>query len=465
MKLYNTLTRGKQEFVPIKEGEVKIYACGPTVYDYIHVGNARMACVFDVLRRYLEYRGYRVTFALNYTDVDDKIINRAKNEGVEFDVISRRFIDEYVTDTNGLGILPATVNPRVSENMDGIIEIISILVQKGYAYVTDGDVWFETGSFAEYGKLSGMPLEELEAGARIEIDEQKKNPTDFALWKAAKPGEPYWDSPWGKGRPGWHIECSAMARRYLGDTIDIHCGGQDLIFPHHENEIAQSECANGVKFANYWVHNGHVNIENKKMAKSKGNFFTVREAAQEFGYEPLRFMLISSHYRSPMNYSAEIINQSRSAMERMRVFKDKLNFAIKTAGSVPNSNTRLLEITDECRNQFIAAMEDDCNTADAIAAIFSLIKDVNIILDGGSLPEKSLLEATKSVFDELCGVLGIMPQEEEQDIADEVEELVKKRTQARQDKDYSLADSLRDQINALGYIIEETKQGTRVVKR
>ena len=424
-----------------------------------------MACVFDVLRRYLEYRGYRVTFALNYTDVDDKIINRAKNEGVEFDVISRRFIDEYVTDTNGLGILPATVNPRVSENMDGIIEIISILVQKGYAYVTDGDVWFETGSFAEYGKLSGMPLEELEAGARIEIDEQKKNPTDFALWKAAKPGEPYWDSPWGKGRPGWHIECSAMARRYLGDTIDIHCGGQDLIFPHHENEIAQSECANGVKFANYWVHNGHVNIENKKMAKSKGNFFTVREAAQEFGYEPLRFMLISSHYRSPMNYSAEIINQSRSAMERMRVFKDKLNFAIKTAGSVPNSNTRLLEITDECRNQFIAAMEDDCNTADAIAAIFSLIKDVNIILDGGSLPEKSLLEATKSVFDELCGVLGIMPQEEEQDIADEVEELVKKRTQARQDKDYSLADSLRDQINALGYIIEETKQGTRVVKR
>ena len=329
MKIYNTLTRQKEEFVPLEPGVAKIYCCGPTVYDRIHIGNARPLCVFDVLRRYLEWRGYEVRYVQNFTDVDDKIIRRANEEGVSSGEIAERYIAEYWIDAKGLGAREATVHPRATENMGEIIAIISGLVEKGYAYAAaNGDVYFRTGRYTEYGKLSHQPLDDLEAGARIDVSELKEDPMDFALWKAAKPGEPSWPSPWSDGRPGWHIECSAMARRYLGDTIDIHCGGQDLIFPHHENEIAQSECCNGVPFARYWMHNGHINVNNKKMSKSLGNFFTVRDVAEKYGYEPIRFFLISSSYRSPINYSPEAVEQGITALDRLYNCRDSLRFAL-----------------------------------------------------------------------------------------------------------------------------------------
>ncbi|MGN0520445.1 MAG: cysteine--tRNA ligase, partial [Candidatus Fimenecus sp.] len=380
MRIYNTLTRKKEELETITPGEVKIYACGPTVYNFIHIGNARPLCVFDTFRRYLEYRGYKVNFVQNFTDIDDKIIKRANEEGTDYKTVSEKYIEEFWTDVKGMNIREATVHPKATENIDEIISIISTLVEKGYAYpVENGDVYFSPKKFKEYGKLSHQPLEDLEAGARINIGERKKEPMDFALWKGAKPGEPAWDSPWGKGRPGWHIECSAMVRRYLGDTIDIHCGGQDLIFPHHENEIAQSECCNGVPFAKYWMHNGYINVDNVKMSKSLGNFFTVRDVAEKYGYEPIRYLMISSQYRSPINYSVDIIEQCKASLVRLYTCRDSLDFALQNAGDiVPENAEEIKKQLDSRREQFCKAMDDDLNTADGIAAVFELVRDINV---------------------------------------------------------------------------------------
>ena len=371
MRIFNTLTREKDEFKPITEGEVKIYACGPTVYNYIHIGNARPLCVFDVLRRYFEWRGYKVSFVQNFTDIDDKLIKRANEESSTVPEIAERYIKEFWTDADGLNVKHATVNPRATENIEQIQSIISALVEKGYAYQSGGDVYYRAKKFSGYGKLSHQPLEDLEAGARIDVTEIKEDPMDFCLWKGAKPGEPYWESPWGKGRPGWHIECSAMACRYLGKTIDIHCGGLDLIFPHHENEIAQSEAANGCEFAHYWMHNGFINVDNHKMSKSLGNFFTVRDVAEKYGYEPIRYMMVSCQYRSPINYSYEVIEQAKNSLERLYTCRDNIDFALKNAkdgGEAP-------EFIEKRKQEFIAAMDDDLNTADALAAIFMLVRD------------------------------------------------------------------------------------------
>ena len=459
MKIFNTLTRTKEELKTIEEGKVKIYACGPTVYNYIHIGNARPLCVFDILRRYLEYRGYEVTFVQNFTDIDDKIIRRANEEGVSYKEISEKYIEEFWTDAKGLNVREATVHPKATENIDEIINIISTLIEKGYAYEADGDVYFSPKKFSGYGKLSHQPLEDLEAGARIMVGEVKKEPMDFALWKAAKPGEPYWESPWGHGRPGWHIECSAMNRRYLGKTIDIHCGGQDLIFPHHENEIAQSECCNDAPFANYWMHNGYITVDNVKMSKSLNNFFTVRDVANAYGYEPIRYLLISSQYRSPINYSTDIIEQCKSSLTRLYTCRDNLDFAIKNAadGELGDDVKAML---DKRQAQFIEAMEDDLNTADAIASVFELVKDINtkIIAEKAN---KAECEAAAKLFDELCGVLGIVYNRKTENLDDEIEALIEQRTQARKDKNWALADKIRDDLKAQGIILEDTAQGVK----
>ena len=445
MKIFNTMTAKKEEFVPMDKNEVKIYACGPTVYNYIHIGNARPLCVFDVLRRYLEYRGYNVKFVQNFTDIDDKIIKRANEEGTTYDVISKKYIEEFWTDANGLNFKKATVHPKATENIDEIIKLISTLVEKGYAYQAENDVYFRTLKFKEYGKLSHQPIEDLESGARIAIGEIKEDPLDFALWKGAKPGEPYWDSPWGKGRPGWHIECSAMNRKYLGNTIDIHCGGKDLVFPHHENEIAQSECANGCTFANYWMHNGYINVDNVKMSKSLGNFKTVREIANVYGYEVIRYFLISSHYRSPINYSLDIIEQCKSALERLYTCRDSLDFAIKNAAEETKENdAELIAELDKRREQFITAMDDDLNTADGLAAIFELTKDINTkILDHDV--SKAVCEHAAKLYDELCNVLGILYNRNENTLDSDIEALVEKRQEARKNKDWATADKIRDE--------------------
>lgn len=465
MKIYNTMTRKKEKFTPIKEGEVGIYICGPTVYNLIHIGNARPMCVFDALRRYFMYRGYKVKYVQNFTDVDDKIIKRANEEDVTPMEISEKYIKEFKTDEKGLNILPADLTPKVTENIESIIGIIADLVEKGFAYEVDGDVYFSAEKFPEYGKLSKMELEELQEGARISVNDNKRAAADFALWKAAKPDEPSWESPWGNGRPGWHIECSAMSRKFLGDTIDIHGGGQDLIFPHHENEIAQSECATNQPLANYWMHNGHINVDNRKMSKSKGNFFTVRDVAEKYGYEPIRFLMLQSAYRSPINYSIDVIESCVSALERLYNCLDSMNRALETApeGEITPEFKQLLSSR---REQFIAAMDDDLNTADAVATIFELVRDINTILFKSDDANKSQIQSALDLFLELNDVLGFLYNKADADeIPENIHELAQKRQQARENKDYATADAIRDEITALGYIIEETKQGVKISKR
>lgn len=462
MKIYNTLTRRKEELKPIKEGEVKIYACGPTVYNYIHIGNARPLCVFDTLRRYLEYRGYKVNFVQNFTDIDDKIIKKALEENSDYKTVSEKYIEEFWKDVKGMNFREATVHPKATENIDEIISIISTLIEKGYAYPVDnGDVYFSPKKFKEYGKLSHQPLEDLEAGARINIGELKKEPMDFALWKGAKPGEPYWESPWGNGRPGWHIECSAMVRRYLGETIDIHCGGQDLIFPHHENEIAQSECCNGVPFANYWMHNGYINVDNVKMSKSLGNFFTVRDVAEKYGYEPIRYLMISSQYRSPINYSVDIIEQCKASLQRLYTCRDNLDFAVANgADTTPDNADEIKNMLSSRREQFITAMDDDLNTADAISAVFELVRDINTNVIGENA-SKSLAEFAANLFDELTGVLGLVYNRKTESLDGEIEALIEARQTARKEKNWAEADRIRDELKAQGIILEDTPQGVK----
>lgn len=459
MKVFNTMTRSKEEFVPVDENEVKIYACGPTVYNFIHIGNARPLCVFDVLRRYMEYRGYNVKFVQNFTDIDDKIINRANEEGTTFEKISEKYIEEFWTDAHGLNFKDATVHPKATENIDEIIEIIKSLEEKGFAYAVNGDVYFRTLKFKEYGKLSHQPIEDLESGARIAVGDIKEDPLDFALWKGAKEGEPYWESPWGKGRPGWHIECSAMNRKYLGNTIDIHCGGQDLIFPHHENEIAQSECANGCTFSKYWMHNGYINVDNVKMSKSLGNFKTVREIANVYGYEVIRYFLISSHYRSPINYNLEIIEQCKSALERLYTCRDSLDFAIKNAKvETAENDAEMIAELDKRREQFITSMDDDLNTADGLSAIFDLTKDINTkILDKDV--SKAVSQHAADLYDELCSVLGILYNRKGNDLDSEIEALIEQRQEARKNKDWATADRIRDELKERGIILKDTPQG------
>ena len=462
MKIYNTLTRRKETLKTITEGEVKIYACGPTVYNFIHIGNARPLCVFDTMRRYMEYRGLKVNFVQNFTDIDDKIIRRANEEGTDYKTVSEKYIEEFWKDTKGMNIREATVHPKATENIDEIISIIETLVENGFAYpVENGDVYFSPKKFNEYGKLSHQPLEDLEAGARINIGELKKEPMDFALWKGAKEGEPYWESPWGKGRPGWHIECSAMVRRYLGETIDIHCGGQDLIFPHHENEIAQSECCNGVPFANYWMHNGYINVDNVKMSKSLGNFFTVREVAEKYGYEPIRYLMISSQYRSPINYSIDIIEQCKASLVRLYNCRDSLDFAAANAVDALPENAQEIEDTlNSRREQFIKAMDDDLNTADAISSVFELVRDINtsVITDK---PSAELVRFATELFDELTGVLGLVYNRKTESLDSEIEALIEARQEARKNKNWAQADRIRDELKAQGIVLEDTPQGVK----
>lgn len=463
MKIYNTLTRRKEEFVPLTVGEVKIYACGPTVYNYIHIGNARPICVFDVLRRYFEYRGMKVIFVQNFTDIDDKIINKANDEGTDYLTVSERYIEEYKTDAKGLNVRPATIHPLATQNIDEIISIISDLVEKGYAYSAEnGDVYFRTKKDAGYGKLSHQPLEDLQAGARIATGEIKEDAMDFALWKGAKSGEPSWLSPWGEGRPGWHIECSAMARRYLGKTIDIHCGGQDLIFPHHENEIAQSECCNNVPFANYWMHNGYINVDNRKMSKSLDNFFTVRDVAERYGYEPIRYLMVASHYRTPVNYSTEVIEQCQAALERLYNCRDNLEFLMEHAPSGEKRGEHdIRRRLSEYEDHFIEAMEDDLNTADAISALFDLARDINSSLNVSTAPSKELCRFALNLFQELADVLGLLYVKKESALDEEIEKLIAERTEARKNKDWTTADKIRDELKARHVVLEDTPQGIK----
>lgn len=463
MKLFNTMTMKKEEFVPIEDGKVRIYACGPTVYNYIHVGNARPIVMFDVLRRYMEYRGYEVTFVQNFTDVDDKIIKRANEEGVSPSEVAEKYIAEYYTDCRALGVREATIHPRATENIDQIIHMVEKLIAEGYAYEVKGDVYYRTAKFAGYGSLSHQPLDELQAGARIDVTEIKENPMDFALWKAAKPGEPFWESPWGKGRPGWHIECSAMSNRYLGKTIDIHCGGQDLIFPHHENELAQSEAANGCKFVNYWMHNGFISVDNRKMSKSLGNFFTVREAAEAYGYEAIRMFMLMSHYRSPLNYSGDILMQAKSALERLSTSKANLEFFEKHGkdGDMTETEKRFVESLSNYRDRFCEVMDDDLNTADAVSVIFELVREINSAVSPSTDPTKALAYACNEIFSELSEVIGIPFAEADEAVDADIEAMIESRQAARRARNFAEADRIRDELKAMGILLEDTPQGVK----
>ena len=462
MKIFNTMTRSKEEFKPLEEGKVKMYVCGPTVYNYIHVGNARPFIIFDTLRRYLEYRGYDVTFVQNFTDVDDKIIKRGHEEGIAPEEIAQKYIKEYFVDADGLGIKRASVHPQVTENIEQIIEFVKELEDKGYAYAVNGDVYFDTQKFEGYGKLSGIKQEELEAGSRIEINDQKKHPMDFVLWKAKKEGEPGWTSPWGEGRPGWHIECSVMSRRYLGDTIDIHAGGQDLKFPHHENEIAQSEARSGKTFSNYWMHNEYININNEKMSKSKGNFFTVRDISKLYDLEVVRLFMLSTHYRNPINFSDEILNQSKAGLERLYNAKERVEFIIsKLNDNAENADElKLEEELNSFRQRFIEAMDDDLNTADALSIIFELARFMNSNVNENST--KEFANKVLGEFNELTGVLNVVNKKHEEDMLDEeIEALIQKRTDAKKNKDFKLADQIRNELLEKGIVLEDTRQGVK----
>ncbi len=461
MKLYNTLTQKKEAFVPIEEGKVRMYSCGPTVYNYFHIGNARPFIVFDVLRRFLEYIGYDVKFVQNFTDVDDKIINRSIEEGITAAEVADKYIAEYFKDADALGIRRADVHPRVSDHMPEIIEMIKALEERGLAYNVDGNVYYQVDHFHDYGKLSKQSIDDLKSGARIDVNDEKRSPLDFALWKKKKDGEPYWESPWGQGRPGWHIECSAMSRKHLGESIDIHGGGQDLIFPHHENEIAQSEGSCGCKFANYWVHNGYININNEKMSKSKGNFFTVRDIAKHYDLEVVRMFMLMAHYRSPVNFSDELLGQAQNALERLYNAKYQMEYLFennKTEAASEDEKTWMDSLT-QYKKGFIDAMNDDLNTADAIAAIFELVRDTNSHLSESSSRES--IKAALDLFKELTGVIGLAAKEKETDLESEVEALIAQRQGARKNKDFALADEIRDALLAKGIILEDTREGVK----
>lgn len=462
MKLYNTLSRKKEEFKPIEEGKVKMYVCGPTVYNFIHIGNARPFIIFDTLRRYLEYRGYDVTYVQNFTDVDDKIIKRSHEEHITPEEVATKYIKEYFVDADGLGIKRASVHPQVTDNIEQIIAFVKELEDKGYAYAVNGDVYFDTKKFKDYGKLSGIKQEELEAGARIEVNDQKRHPMDFVLWKAKKEGEPGWASPWGEGRPGWHIECSVMSNRYLGETIDIHAGGQDLKFPHHENEIAQSEARSGKNFSNYWLHNEYINVNNEKMSKSLGNFFTVREISEIYDLEVVRLFMLSTHYRNPINFSDEILNQSKAGLERLYNAKEKAEFTINNLedSKMTEEETKLQDEIASFRQKFIDAMDDDVNTADAVSAIFELAKFMNSNITENS--SKEFAQKTLDEFNELTGVLNIVNKDKKEDILDEeIEKLIEQRTEAKKNKNFQLADEIRQQLLDKGIVLEDTRQGVK----
>lgn len=463
MKIFNTLNRKKEEFVPVEKGVVRMYSCGPTVYNYFHIGNARPFIIFDTLRRYLEYSGYTVYFVQNFTDIDDKMINKANEMGITVKELADQYIEEYFKDADGLGIKRATWHPRATDNIDAIIEIVKTLEDKGFAYNVNGDVYFAAKKFDQYGKLSHQPLEDLESGARININEDKQDPMDFALWKSQKPGEPAWESPWGMGRPGWHIECSAMATKFLAKTIDIHSGGQDLIFPHHENEIAQSECAHGVTFANYWMHNGYINIDNRKMSKSLGNFFTVREISEEFDYEVIRFFMLSAHYRSPINFSKTLMESAKSSLERIYNCLNDLKFAAEnaTVQAKTDAEKEYMDALDAFKAKYIAAMDDDLNTADAISVIFEIVSEANKQLASGL--SKEAIEYTSALIRELGGVLGLL-REKEDALSDEVNALIEERAKARADKNWAKSDEIRDALRDMGIIVKDTPQGQQITR-
>lgn len=466
MKLYNTLTREKQEFVPIEKNKVRMYSCGPTVYNYFHIGNARPFIIFDTLRRYLEYKGYEVSFVQNFTDVDDKMINKANEEGVTVQELADRFIAEYFKDAQAIGIHKASVHPRATENMDAIISLIQTLEKKGFAYNVDGDVYFDIKKFRDYGKLSHQPLEDLESGARIDVNEDKKDPMDFAVWKKQKEGEPAWESPWGMGRPGWHIECSAMANKYLGKTIDIHSGGRDLIFPHHENEIAQSEAANDAPFANYWIHNGYINVDNRKMSKSLGNFFTVRDVLKEYEGEVVRFFMLSAHYRSPINFSKDLIDSAKSSLERIYTCLDTLEFLKNRSGAPQETygqEAEYLSRLSALKEKYINAMEDDLNTSDAISVLFEIVSDANKTLTAEAEPSIQVLQGTIDLLRELGGVLGLLHREEKSELSDEIKNLLSEREQARKEKNWARSDEIRDCLKEKGIIVKDTAQGQMIV--
>ena len=464
MKIFNTMTRKEEEFVSIVPGEARIYVCGPTVYNFIHVGNARPLCVFDTLRRYLTYRNYKVTYVSNITDIDDRLITAAIEQGTTVKEIAQKFEKEYLQDSDGLNVLRPTVMPRATEHIGEIIELICEIIANGYGYVAkNNDVYFRARKFEDYGKLSHLVLDDLENNRELTTSLDgglKEDGADFAVWKAAKPGEPAWESPWGPGRPGWHIECSAMAKKHLGNTFDIHAGGQDLIFPHHENEIAQSECANGEVFANYWMHNGFLNIDDKKMSKSLGNFFTTREISEKVGYEPIRYFMLSAHYKTPLNFSMDILEQAKASLERLYTCRENLAFALQHAEE--QGETQLLALAEKAESAFVESMEDDLNTADALASIFDFARDINTFAKTSS---KATLEKAKETFDKLCEVLGLLYEKKQEDIPAKVLELVEERTQVRKDKNWGRADEIRDELAQMGYVVEDTSSGPKVVKK
>lgn len=459
MQIYNTMSRKKEELVPLKPGEISMYVCGPTVYNLFHIGNARPLVVFDTLRRYLEHRGYRVRFIQNFTDIDDKLIRKANEEGCTVQEVAERYIREYYVDADALGVERATCNPRATEHVEQIIALVQTLIGKGHAYPADnGDVYFSVRSFPGYGKLSGQSVDDLESGARIDPAEQKRDPLDFALWKGAKPGEPAWPSPWGMGRPGWHIECSAMSMELLGPTFDIHAGGQDLVFPHHENEIAQSEAATGRPFARYWMHNGYINVENQKMSKSLGNFRLVREIAQEFDLEAVRLFLLSTHYRNPVNFSRELVEQSETALNRLRTARERLKDAPQ--GPAGAGDAAFMEAVEGHRAAFYAAMDDDLNTADALGAFFDFVRALNTFV---SEPHgREALDKAAALFDDIAAVLGLLQHEQAKAFPPEALALLGERAQARKAKDWARADEIRERLKAMGFAVEDGKEGAKL---